>query len=235
MAEQRIRNVVEEMAIASGLPVPQVFLLRNEFAINALAAGLTRDDAVICVTQGALDYLNRDELQAVVAHEFSHILNGDMRFNLRLVGILHGIQFVGLAGKFLTIAAAGAHGAAAQGESAQGDRRLTVVIFTGPLLLFGLALYGIGAVGLFAARAIRAAVSRQREYLADASAVEFTRNPQSVSNALKNVGGLTLHSFLRRPQCGIGEPHVFRANSFFRSPRLVRDPPAAGRPNSGDR
>lgn len=191
-AEQRIRNVVEEMAIAAGLPVPRIFLLKDECGINALAAGLTREDAIICISQGALDYLNRDELQAVVAHEFSHILNGDMRFNLRLVGILHGILFIGLAGKFLTFAAAGV-----SRESAEDGHRLFGVIWSAPILLLGLALYVIGSAGLLVGRAIRAAVSRQREYLADASAVEFTRNPQGVSNALKKIGGVMTHSYLR--------------------------------------
>ena len=126
-----------------------------------------------------------------MAHEFSHILNGDMRFNLRLVGVLHGILFIGLAGKFLTLAASGA-----SSDSAEGGRRFSGIVLTGPILLLGLALYGIGSIGLLAGRAIRAAVSRQREYLADASAVEFTRNPQGIASALKKIGGVVTHSYL---------------------------------------
>jgi len=164
--EKRLLNVVEEMAIASGTPVPQVYLLPNEDGINAFAAGHTTGDMAICVTNGALKYLTRDELQGVIGHEFSHILNGDMRLNLRLMGIVAGILFLTLLGKVLL--------------QTRGEKN--------PLPLVGLLLIVIGATGAFFAKLIKSAVSREREVLADASAVQFTRNPEGLANALKKVG-----------------------------------------------
>jgi Zn-dependent protease with chaperone function len=170
--ERKLLNVVEEMALASGVPVPQVYVMDNEEGINAFAAGHTTSDATITVTRGCMKLLSRDELQGVIAHEFSHVLNGDMRLNLRLLGILFGILCLAIIGRILLYTR----------SSNSRDRN--------PLPLFGIALLAIGCVGVFFARLIQAAVSRQREFLADASAVQFTRNPQGIAGALKKIGGL---------------------------------------------
>ena len=167
--ERRLRNVIEEMAIAAGVPVPKIYLLDNEQGINAFAAGHAPDDAAIGVTLGCLTLLDRDQLQGVIGHEFSHILNGDMRLNLRVMGVLFGILCLAVIGRILIFSRGGR------------DRN--------PLLLLGLALIVIGALGAFFARLIQAALSRQREFLADASSVQFTRNPAGLSGALQKIGG----------------------------------------------
>ena len=198
--QRRLLNVVEEMAIASGVAVPPVFLLRDEPGINAFAAGFTPDDAVIGVNQGTLDYLTRDELQGVIAHEFSHILNGDMRFNLRLIGLLHGILLIGLIGYFLM---------RSSGRSSSNRD-------SGGGIALGLALFVIGYAGLFAGRMIKAGISRQREYLADASAVQFTRNPESIGGALKKIGGAAEHSKMETAEAE-SISHMFFGDAFMRS------------------
>ncbi|MBN4000357.1 M48 family metallopeptidase [Nostoc sp. LPT] len=167
---RQLLNIVEEMAIASDISVPQVYLLERETSINAFAAGFSPNDAVIGVTRGTLQHLNRDELQGVIGHEFSHILNGDMRLNLRLVGLLHGILFIYLTGELLW---------RIRGTSRE-DKGL-------PLWAFGLALMAIGSIGLLCGRLIKAAVSRQREFLADASAVQFTRNPNGLNGVFQKL------------------------------------------------
>jgi len=174
-AERRLRNVVEEMALASGLPVPDVYVLDRESGINAFAAGHSPSDAVITVTDGTLHLLSRDELQGVVAHEFSHILHGDMRLDLRLMGLVFGILAISSIGYILM----------RSGVWGGGRRRNK----GGGLVLVGLALYVIGWIGVFFGRLIKAAVSRQREFLADASAVQYTRNPAGIAGALKKIGG----------------------------------------------
>jgi len=174
---QRLRNVVEEMAIASGVTVPEIYILEQENGINAFAAGFRPEDAAIAVTRGTLELLDRDELQGVIAHEFSHILNGDMRINIRLMGTLFGIMVLGLIGRM--VLRGGRYGAFVS----RRDRGVPVVLFIG----IGLAV--LGAVGVFFARIIKANVSRQREYLADASAVQFTRQTSGLANALKKIGG----------------------------------------------
>ncbi|MFZ4394461.1 MAG: M48 family metallopeptidase [Kiritimatiellia bacterium] len=174
--EQRLRNVVEEMAIASGTPVPQIFILSNETGINAFAAGLTTNDAAIAVTRGALQTLTRDELQGVIAHEFSHILNADMRMNVRLMGILHGILMIALTGYGLMRIV----GRVRTGRGKSGG-------FVAMLFLLGLAVMIIGYIGVFFANLIKAAIGREREYLADASAAQFTRNPLGLAGALKKI------------------------------------------------
>ncbi len=171
IAERRLINVVEEMAIASGVPVPQIYSLDNETGINAFVAGLRPSKIVLVVTRGALDQLSREELQGVVGHEFSHILNGDMRLNVRLLGILAGLLAIGQLGRFLL-----------RGTK-QGDVRRAAFFF-----LLGIALYLTGYIGLFFGRLIKAAISRQREYLADASSVQFTRNPSGLAGALYKIG-----------------------------------------------
>jgi len=183
LQERRLLNVVEEMAIASGIACPRVYLLDREMAINAFAAGYNPDEAVVAVTKGTLMRLNRDELQGVIAHEFSHILNGDMRLNIRLIGLLFGIQMIAGFGQHLIDF--GAHSWSARERSEKGPS-LRLVLF-----LTGLALLVIGYIGVFFGRLIKAAVSRQREFLADASAVQFTRNADGIGGALRKIGGLT--------------------------------------------
>lgn len=178
--ETRLLNVVEEMAIASGVPVPQVFVLDGEAGINAFAAGLRFDDATITVTRGSLEKLTRDELQGVIAHEFSHVLNGDMRLNIRMMGLVFGIVCVSLAGRMLIRA-----GVKPRWDS-QGRQYAHV-----HLLAFGVGVLVIGSIGEFFGKLIKAAVGRQREYLADASAVQFTRNPHGIAGALKKIGGFS--------------------------------------------
>jgi len=182
---RRLRNVVEEMAIASGVPVPEIYVLEAESGINAFAAGYAPGDAAVAVTRGTLELLDRDELQGVIAHEFSHILNGDMRLNMRLMGVLFGILVLGLMGR--TIVRGGYH---ARLLSGRRDRGTPVV------LIIGLGLALLGGIGVVFARAIKAGVSRQREYLADASAVQFTRQPAGIANALKKIGGYSEASYL---------------------------------------
>jgi Zn-dependent protease with chaperone function len=175
--EKRLLNVVEEMAIASGAPVPPVYVL-DDSSINAFAAGFTPGDAVIGVTRGCVERLTRDELQGVIAHEFSHIFNGDMRLNIRIIGLIHGLVVISMIGYILL---------RLLGETGGGKDldKLAVV-----LALFGLALYIIGSVGAFFGSLIRASISRQREYLADSSAVQFTRNPGGIAGALKKIAGV---------------------------------------------
>ncbi len=175
--ERRVLNVVEEMALASGVPVPPVYFLAEEQGINAFAAGYSPSDAVVAVTRGTAEQLSREELQGVVAHEFSHILNGDMRMNIRLIGVLHGILLLGLIGRILFRIAAHS-GGRSRSKNDSG------ILF----LAVGLALVVIGLVGTLIGNLIKAAVSRQREYLADASAVQFTRNPGGIAGALKRIG-----------------------------------------------
>jgi Zn-dependent protease with chaperone function len=170
---QRLRNVVEEIAIASGVPVPEIYILEQEPGINAFAAGYSPSDAAVAVTQGTLESLNREELQGVIAHEFSHIFNGDMRLNIRLMGALFGILILAIAGRKILIGSR----YTSRSKNSHG----------GAIILFAVALTAIGYLGLFFARWIKAAVSRQREYLADASAVQFTRNPQGIAGALKKI------------------------------------------------
>jgi len=185
---KKVLNVVEEMAIASGTPVPPVYLLEGENGINAFAAGFKPGDAVIGVTRGCIDKLSREQLQGVIAHEFSHILNGDMRLNIRLIGILHGILLLGLAGYF--ILRSGSHSAGRRSSRDGG---------AGGIIFLGIGLLVIGYAGTFFGNLIKAAVSRQREYLADASAVQFTRNPDSIAGALKRIGGDATGSIVENP------------------------------------
>jgi len=188
--ERRLLNVVEEMAIASGTATPPVYLLDEERGINAFAAGFSPDDAVIAVTRGCLEQLSRDELQGVVAHEFSHVLNGDMRLNIRLIGVVHGILLIGIIGYFLL------RSAAFSGRSRRsGDRGNSGAA----LLVLGLGLVVVGFLGTLLGNLIKASVSRQREFLADASAVQFTRDPNGIAGALKKIGGLAEGSRVEHP------------------------------------
>jgi Zn-dependent protease with chaperone function len=188
--ERKLLNVVEEMSIASGVAMPQVYVLDEENGINAFAAGHSTSDAVVAVTHGAMKLLSRDELQGVIGHEFSHILNGDMKLNLRLIGILFGILCIATIGRILL---------RARGRNAA------------PPVFLGILLLCIGSVGVFFGRLIQAAVSRQREFLADASSVQFTRNPGGLSGALQKIGGYGFGSWLvndQAPDAG----HLFFGN-----------------------
>lgn len=180
--ERRLLNVVEEMALASGIACPRVYLLDKEESINAFAAGYNPNEAVVAVTRGTLDRLTRDELQGVIGHEFSHILNGDMRLNIRLVGVLFGIQMFADFGRQIMDS-----GALVSAEDAIVKQRtpLHLVFF-----VVGATLFAIGYIGLFFGRIIKSAVSRHREFLADASAIQFTRNRDGLGNALRKIGGL---------------------------------------------
>jgi Zn-dependent protease with chaperone function len=176
---KKILNVVEEMAIASGTPVPQVYIL-NEQGINAFAAGWKTTNAVIGITQGALERLSRDELQGVIAHEFSHIFNGDMRLNIRLIAILHGILMIGMLGRMILRSLR--HVRSSRSSKGGGQAILVVLGIGGSLMV-------VGYTGTFFGNWIKSLISRQREYLADASAVQFTRSNEGIANALKKIGG----------------------------------------------
>ena len=184
--ERKLMNVVEEMAIASGVPVPEVFVMEDEPGINAFAAGKTFSDAAIGVSRGAMKLLTRDELQGVIAHEFSHILNGDMKLNLRLIGVLHGILILAIIGRIVLRSAA--YGSAGRSRDDKGAGAI--------FMLLGIGLLVIGYIGVFFGHLIKSAISRQREFLADASAVQFTRNPDGIGGALKKIGGLSYGSKL---------------------------------------
>jgi Zn-dependent protease with chaperone function len=196
--ERKLLNVVEEMSIAAGVPMPQVYVLDGEEGINAFAAGHSPSDAAIGVTRGCIHMLSRDELQGVIGHEFSHILNGDMRLNLRLLGIIFGILCLATIGRILLYAR----------SSNSRDKN--------PLPILGIALLIIGGIGVFFGRLIQSAVSRQREFLADASSVQFTRNPGGLSGALQKIGrysyGSKLESAHAPDMChmffsnGLGDP-----------------------------
>jgi Zn-dependent protease with chaperone function len=172
---RRLRNVVEEIALASGVPVPDVYVLERESGINAFAAGYTTADAAVAVTRGTLEKLNREQLQGVIAHEFSHILNGDMRLNIRMIGILFGILVVSVIGRKMLYAGRYSHRSYSRDNNRAG------------IMVVALAITMIGYLGLFMARWIKASVARRREFLADASAVQFTRNPQGIAGALKRI------------------------------------------------
>lgn len=179
--ERQLINVVEEMSIASGIAVPEVYVLDREESINAFAAGFTTRDAVVGVTRGTLEKLDRNELQGVIAHEFSHIFNGDMRLNIRLIGILNGILLLHVMGLIMVRSFAYVNIGRSGGRGRGGQWVMLVI-------LLGLALCVIGYIGMIFGRMIQAAISRQREYLADAAAVQYTRNPEGIVGALTKIG-----------------------------------------------
>ncbi len=182
--EKRLLNIVQEMSIASGVPVPQVWVMDGEDGINAFAAGKSTSDAVIGVTRGCLRAMNRDELQGIIAHEFSHILNGDMRLNMRMIGVIHGILVISIIGGIIFRVAA-----RMRGDSKNNPQILFLAV--------GGLLYVIGYFGVLLGRLIKSAVSRQREFLADASAVQFTRNPEGIGRALMKIGGSAYGAHLK--------------------------------------
>ena len=217
--ERRLLNVVEEMAIASGVPVPTAYVMPGQQGINAFAAGYSINDAVVGVTEGAMRGLTREELQGVIAHEFSHILNGDMRLNIRLIGVLHGLLILAIVGRILMRFAGTGRGGGKKGGGA-----IVVVVL-------GLALMIIGYFGFFFGGLIKRAVSRQREYLADASAVQFTRNPVGLAGALKKIGGMASGAAVRNNHAeevshmffADGIQRLFGAGSLFSThPPLIQ-------------
>jgi Zn-dependent protease with chaperone function len=209
--ERRLLNVIEEMSIASGIRVPAVYRVDEE-GINAFAAGFGTDDAVVCVTKGTLEHLNRDELQGVIGHEFSHVLNGDSRLNLRLIALLNGILFIGLVGRLLLRTNTSGSSRRNSGGAA--------------ILALGVGLVVIGAAGTFCGNLIKAAVSRQREFLADAASVQFTRNPHGIANALKKIGGSTNGSALANVRANEAS-HMFfgQAVTMFFNTLMATHPP----------
>ncbi len=204
--EKQLRNVVEEMSIASGLPVPDIYILDNEPSINAFAAGYGPRDAAVGVTRGTLDQLNRDELQGVIAHEFSHIFNGDMRINIRLIGILNGILLLHLMGMILMRSSF----FAGRGRSSRNNKDGGAMA----ILVLGISLIIIGYIGMIFGRMIQAAVSRQREYLADAAAVQYTRNPDGLAGALRKIASKTGSGSELEDGHAMELSHLFFANSY---------------------
>jgi Zn-dependent protease with chaperone function len=212
---RRLYNVVEEMAIASGIPVPEVYVLEKESGINAFAAGFTPSDAAVTVTRGTLETLTRDELQGVIGHEFSHILNGDMRLNMRLMGFLFGILVVGLIGRVVLNSAR--FSSIRSNNSRRSDG-------AGAIFLAGLGLFLIGSIGVFFGQLIKAAVSRQREFLADASAVQFTRQTQGIAGALKKIATASQGSELQTVDTDEVSHMLFATGASFSS-LLATHPP----------
>jgi Zn-dependent protease with chaperone function len=221
--ERKVLNVVEEMAIASGLPVPWVYMLDHEPGINAFAAGYKPDEAVIGVTRGCVEQLSRDELQGVIAHEFSHILNGDMRLNIRLIAIIHGILLIGLIG-YYTLRLAASSGSRRSSNNKGGGAV--------PFIALGLGLMAVGFAGTLIGNLIKAAASRQREYLADASAVQFTRNPYGIAGALKRIGNLNQGSHISASRATEAS-HMFFASGV--SALFATHPPLTDRVSRIDR
>jgi len=212
--ERRLVNVVEEMSIASGLPAPEVWILDEEQGINAFAAGTDPANAVVGITRGCLERLNRDELQGVVAHEFSHILNGDMKLNMRLIGWIFGLVMIAMLGRMLLQLLRFSRGSR---DSKGGGAVLAVVAA-------GAALWLVGSIGVFFAKLLQAGVSRQREFLADASAVQFTRNPDGLANALRKVGGFWKNGAIETSRAAEAR-HMFFANSQLMKFGFATHPP----------
>ena len=212
-ALRKLVNVVEEMALASGVPVPEIYVLTHEVGINAFAAGMSPSDAALAITRGGLEQLSRDELQGVIAHEFSHILHGDMRLNTRLIGTLHGILLIALGGELLLRTRPG------RGRRREG----------GALIPLGLALFALGYLGAFLGRLIKAGVSRQREFLADASAVQLTRDPSGIAGALKKIGGFAASSHLASARTQEVSHMLFSEGAWSLTRLLASHPPLVDR------
>ena len=211
-ADRRLHNVVEEMALAAGIPIPTLYIMDDEHSINAFAAGFSPNAAVIGVNRGTVELLTRDELQGVIAHEFSHILNGDMRMNLRLIGILFGLQILVIVG-YYAIRLVRYIPVSSNRNNKEGNGGAAIVL---ALLIGGIALMIIGYIGTFFSALIQAAISRQREFLADASAVQFTRNPDGIAGALKKIGCPNVGSNLSSARAAEAS-HLFFGNTsgFF--------------------
>lgn len=206
-AERQLLNLIEELAIATGMPMPAVYILKNE-QINAFAAGLKPDNACICVTTGAMRQLNRDELQAVIAHEFGHIYNGDMRISMTLAALLMGFFFI-----FYIALRTVQFNSFRRSENGKSS----------PTVLIALVLFAAGALSWFAGKILSAMVSRQREYLADASSAQFTRNPDALIGALKKIELETTTQPM--PAAGMAFSHLYFDNRGFLSTLFATHPP----------
>jgi len=216
LQQTQLLNVVEEMAIAAGMPIPKVYLLDDQ-SINAFAAGQSPANAVIGITRGAITRLSRDEVQGIIAHEFSHIANGDMRLNIRLTGLLHGILLIGMIGFFVLRSLTFGR----RSRSSKGAGGIAAIF------ALGLGLMAIGYAGSFFGQWIKSGVSRQREYLADSSAVQFTRNNEGIAGALKKIGGAgNVGSIIESPSAPQFS-HAFFANgmSSFSQALFATHPP----------
>lgn len=209
-AEKRYFNLIEEMSIASSVPVPHVYLLEDQ-SINAFATGFDINSAAICITTGALRQLTRDELQAVIAHEYSHILNGDMKINLKLIAMLAGLLVIFQIGSHL----------ARSNQSRRSSKK-------GNGAIIGLGLMFIGGLGYLGGLFLKAAISRQREYLADASSVQFTRNPQGIVGALKKIYIHSSQGLIEHPEANIAS-HMFLVEGVKSSFSMASHPPLADR------
>lgn len=209
--ERKLLNVVEEMAIAANMPVPPVYLLESDVSINAFAAGFSVNDAVIGVTRGAVLCLTREELQAVIAHEISHILNGDMRINMRLIAVLFGFSFLmEVARELLNAFRRGASSSSSKGSSSSGNKGSNPLL---AILLVSIIFYIFGCLSALWSQIMQAAINRQREYLADASAAQFTRYPKSLASALMKIGGSAYGSNLGNANAN-SYSHLFFASTF---------------------
>jgi Zn-dependent protease with chaperone function len=206
--EAVLRNVVEEMAIASGVPAPRVYVLPDEPSINGFVCGTRPANATLVVTRGALDQLRRDELQALVAHEFSHLCNGDTRLNLRLIAVLHGILLLAVCGRGLISGLRHVRIRSSRDSNSAGGILLAI-------LVTGAALWLIGAAGEFFARLIKLAINRQREFLADASAVQFTRHPDALVSLLNKLRTDPQGGVVRNPRA-TEFSHFFFADALRR-------------------
>lgn len=215
--ERRLLNVVEEMSIASGVPIPEVWIMDDEPGINAFAAGTDPANAVIGVTRGTLERLDRSELQGVVAHEFSHILNGDMKLNMRLMGWIFGLVMLSMLGRIIFQSVRFFRGSR---NSKSGGIILAMIVA-------GLVVWLVGSIGVLFARMIQAAISRQREFLADASAVQFTRLPDGIAGALRKIGGFSEHGRIMAPAATEAR-HMFFAGSSLNS-LMATHPPLEAR------
>ncbi len=202
------RNVVEEMSIASGIRIPEIYVLKDELGINAFAAGYTPDNAVVAVSQGCLDQLDRDELQGVVAHEFSHILNGDMRINSRLIGVIFGLLAITVIGR-IVLRSVGFRSGRRSSKEGGGGVVVAVIAIAAIVMI-------VGYIGVFFGKLIQSAISRQREYLADSSAVQFTRNPGGIANALRKIKLLAGGSRIQHPDA-MEASHIFFSNALSKS------------------
>jgi Zn-dependent protease with chaperone function len=206
--EKRLRDVVEEMAVASEMAVPEIYVLDCERSINSFAAGHTREDVAIGITLGAMKLLTRDELQGVIAHEFSHVLNGDTRLNLKLMGLAHGLFWPTIVGRVLL------HGSPQPleiGESIFDADTKPTFLPTAPI---GILFLLVGGISSPFVRLLKSLICREREWLADAAAVQFTRNPAGIVGALKKIGGLYRAGRLDTPNAEIAS-HLYFANSAY--------------------
>jgi Zn-dependent protease with chaperone function len=206
--EKKLRDVVEEMAVASEMSVPEIYVLDRERGINSFAAGHTREDVAIGVTFGCLKLLTRDEMQGVIAHEFSHVLNGDTRLNMKLMALAHGLFWPTIVGRVLV------HGSPQTPETGDSIFDADAKPAYLPSAPVGALFLIIGAISLPMVRLLKSAICREREWLADAAAVQFTRNPAGISGALKKTGGLYKAGRLDTPHAESAS-HLYFANSNY--------------------